>query len=116
VIHASLPKAHSGLAVVIKASSEYRMVGGRVVRSKKQPLVRGLNQNCNRALKAVFKGAALTAAQKQWKSHYEALIKNGMDPSIAQVTLARKIAAITLAIWKKGERYDPSQVKFMQAA
>lgn len=108
--------AYIGLAVVTRASSEYVMVGGHIMRSKKKPLVRGLNNNYNRALKAVFKGAALTAAQGQWKSHYEALIQNGMDPSIAQVTLARKIAAITLAIWKKGERYNQSKVKLMQAA
>lgn len=108
--------AYCGLAVVSKASAEYVMVGGRVLQSKKQPLVRGLNRNYNRALKAVFKGAALTAAQGQWKSHYDALIQNGMDPSIAQVTLARKIAAITLAIWKKGERYDKAKVRLKQAA
>jgi transposase len=107
---------YCGLAVVTKASSEYVMVGGRVMRSKKRPLVRGLNNNYNRALKAVFKGAALTAAKGQWKSYYDALIQNGMDPSIAQVTLARKIAAITLAIWKKGERYDKAKAKLRQAA
>jgi len=92
------------------------MVDGRMVRSKKRPLVRGLNSNYNRALKAVFKGAALTAAKGQWKSHYDAMIQNGMDPSIALVNIARKIAAITLAIWKKGERYDKAKVKLMQAA
>jgi transposase len=107
---------YCGLAVVTKTSSEYVMVGGHIMRSKKQPLVRGLNNNYNRALKTVFKGAALTAAKGQWKSYYDALIQNGMDPSIAQVTLARKIAAITLTIWKKGERYDKAKVKLRQAA
>lgn len=107
---------YCGLAVVTKTSSEYVMIGGRVVRSKKKPLVRGLNSNYNRALKTVFKGAALTAAKDQWKSYYEALIKNGMDPSIAHVTMARKIAAIILAIWKKGERYDQAKVIMTQAA
>ncbi len=108
--------AYCGLAVVTKASSEYVMVGGRMVRSKRRPLVRGLNSNYNRALKTVFKGAALTAANGQWKSHYDAMTKNGTDPSIALVNIARKIAAITLAIWKKGERYDQAKVKLMQAA
>ena len=27
---------------------------------------------------------------------------------MARLTLARKIAAITLEIWKKGERFDPA--------
>jgi transposase len=107
---------YCGQAVVTKASSEYVMVGGRIARSKKRPLVRGLNSNYNRALKAVFKGAALTAAKDQWKPYYDALIQRGMDPSIARVTLARKIAAITLAIWKKGERYDAKKLKMRPAA
>ena len=29
---------------------------------------------------------------------------------LARVTLARKLAAITLRLWKKGERYDPTQL------
>jgi hypothetical protein len=30
---------------------------------------------------------------------------------MARLTLARKIAAITLALWKKGERFDATQLK-----
>jgi hypothetical protein len=30
---------------------------------------------------------------------------------MARLTLARKIAAITLAVWKKGERFDGKQLK-----
>jgi hypothetical protein len=33
-----------------------------------------------------------------------------MKPELARLTLARKIAAITLAVWKKGERFDASNV------
>jgi len=29
---------------------------------------------------------------------------------LARLTLARKIAAITLAVWKKGERFDPEKL------
>jgi hypothetical protein len=29
---------------------------------------------------------------------------------LARVTLARKLAAITLRLWKKGEPYDPTQL------
>jgi hypothetical protein len=29
-----------------------------------------------------------------------------MKPDMARLTLARKIAAITLTLWKKGERFD----------
>jgi hypothetical protein len=38
-----------------------------------------------------------------------------MKPEMARLTLARKIAAITLTLWKKGERFDPEQLK-LQAA
>jgi transposase len=108
--------AYCGLAVVTETSSEYQLVNGRVCRSKKQPLVRGLNRNYNRALKEVFKGAAKTAASGPWKPHFDALIANGTRPPLALLILARKIASITLALWKRGERYDHKRVKMMHAA
>ncbi len=103
--------AYSGLAVVTATSSEYEMVNGQVRRSKKRPLLRGLNSNYNRALKAVFKGAAKTVAAGEWKSLFEAMVAKGMAESLARLTLARKIASITLAVWKKGERYDQKKLK-----
>jgi len=38
-----------------------------------------------------------------------------MKPHLARLTLARKIAAITLLVWKKGERFDAEHLK-QQAA
>jgi transposase len=108
--------AYCGLGIVTKTSSEYEVVNGQVRRSKKRPLVRGLNRNYNRALKAVFKGAAKTAASGPWKSQFEAMVAEGTSESLVRLTLARKIASITLALWKKGERYDPKKVKVMHAA
>ena len=46
---------------------------------------------------------------------YEALLTKGMRPAMARLTLARKIAAITLIVWKKGARFDPQHLK-QQAA
>jgi len=34
---------------------------------------------------------------------------------MARLTLARKIAAITLILWKKGERFDPEHLKIQAA-
>ena len=34
---------------------------------------------------------------------------------MARLTLARKIAAITLALWKKGGRFDAEQLKTQAA-
>ena len=38
-----------------------------------------------------------------------------MKPEMARLTLARKIAAITLKIWKKGEAFDGEHVKSQAA-
>ncbi|HVG90576.1 MAG TPA: hypothetical protein VNB54_03710, partial [Alphaproteobacteria bacterium] len=42
---------------------------------------------------------------------YAARVTKGMRPSMARLTLARKIAAITLTIWKKGVSFDPKQLQ-----
>ncbi len=45
-----------------------------------------------------------------------ALLAKGMKPEMARLTLARKIAAIALTLWKKEEEpFDAEQLK-MQAA
>jgi hypothetical protein len=38
-----------------------------------------------------------------------------MKPELARLTLARKIAAITLTLWKKGERFNAEHVKTQAA-
>ena len=106
---------YCGLAVRTKISSEYEVDQGRVRRSKKQPLVRGLNRNYSRPLKEVFKGAALSASIGQWKEQFQAMVDEGIDPALARLTLARKISSITLAIWKKGERYNAKKLKLKHA-
>jgi len=104
--------AYAGLAVVTHTSAEYELVGGRPVRRRRAPLTRGLNQNYNRGLKNVFKGAA-TAATAQpgpFQDFYQGLLARGMREELARVTLTRKLAAVTLRLWKKGERFDPTQL------
>jgi hypothetical protein len=65
---------------------------------------RGLNRNGNRTLKQVFKGAATTVIQQRpddpLYTYYERLLANGTKPTLAKVSLARKIAATALAMWK----------------
>jgi hypothetical protein len=36
------------------------------------------------------------------RDFYVALLDKGMEPELARLTLARKIAAIALTLWKKG--------------
>lgn len=102
---------YCGLAVVTCSSSDYEIVGGKLRRSKKPIGTRGLNRNYNRDLKYVFKGAAQHASTREpFKPYFDRLIANKMKPELARVTLARKIAAITLAVWKKGEGFDADKL------
>jgi transposase len=105
--------AYSGLALETHNSGEYIYVQGQVRRSKKQLALRGLNQNHNHDLKNIFKGAATLASSKPGPLHdfYTALLAKPIKPAMARLTLARKIAAITLVLWKKGERFDPAKLK-----
>ena len=109
--------AYSGLALKTYTSGEYRFVEGQLKRSQKFLAIRGLNANHNHDLKNIFKGAAIRAAAVAgpFQEFYAALVARGMKPSMARLTLARKIAAITLLVWKKGVRFDAQYLK-QQAA
>jgi transposase len=101
--------AYAGLAVVTHTTAEYELDGPRGVRRRRRPsMTRGLNRNHNRAVKDVFKAAATAAATRagplqEW---YQGLLTRGMREELARVTLARKLAAITLHVWKAGVAYD----------
>ena len=105
--------AYSGLAVVMHTSAEHDFDDGRPVRRKRAPRTRGLNRNYNRVLKDVFKGAALVALGRPGalQDLYEGMLSRGMRAERARVTLARKIAALTLRLWKEGEVYDAAKLK-----
>ena len=109
--------SYCGLALETRNSGEYCIVRGQIQRSKKVVAIRGLNKNHNHDLKNVFKGAAMRAAvvEGPFQKFYAALLAKGMKPTMARLTLARKIAAITLMVWKKGVRFDAEHLK-QQAA
>jgi transposase len=109
--------AYCGLALKTSTSGEYRIVEGRLKRSKKFLAIRGLNVNHNHDLKNIFKGAATRAAAVPgpFQDFHAALVARGMKPTMARLTLARKIAAITLIVWKKGVAFDAEYLK-QQAA
>jgi transposase len=108
---------YSGLGIETHDSAQYRYVGGQLQRSKKPQQLRGLNRNHNHAMKEIFKGAATRASCCTGPFHdfYAALLAKGMKPEMARLTLARKIAAITLTLWKKEERFDAEQLKTQAA-
>jgi len=100
--------AYSGLAIETHDSAENQYVNGQLQRSRKQASIRGLNQNHNHDLKNLFKSASAVAAAKAgpFQKFYDAQIGKGIKPEMARLTLARKIAAITLIVWKKGVSFD----------
>ena len=101
--------AYCGLALKTSTSGEYRIVEGQLKRSKKFLAIRGLNANHNHDLKNIFKGAATRAAAVPgpFQEFHAGLVARGMKPTMARLTLARKIAAITLIVWKKGATAAP---------
>jgi transposase len=109
--------AYCGLALKTSTSGEYRIVEGQLKRAKKFLAIRGLNANHNHDLKNIFKGAATRAAAVPgpFQEFHAALVAKGMKPTMARLTLARKIAAITLIVWKKGVGFDAEHLK-QQAA
>lgn len=103
--------SYCGLAVRTRSSADYRVVEGDIRRTVKAAAARGLTPDHNRTLKYVFKSAALTASRYEpFKSQYAELVARGLRPELARVTIARKIAAITLALWKKGEPFDADKL------
>ena len=108
---------YCGLGLETRDSGEYRVFQGQIERRKKPALVRGLNWNHNHDLKNLFKAAATTASQRTgvFREFYLERLAQGMRPEMARLTLARKIAAITLRIWKKGEVFDAQYLKPLAA-
>jgi transposase len=104
---------YSGLGIETHSSAAQRFVQGELRRAKKPPSIRGLNRNHNHELKNVFKSAAPVAASQAgpFKEFYDALLAKGIRPEMARRTLARKMAAITLIVWKKGVRFDAQHLK-----
>ncbi|MBZ5625677.1 MAG: transposase [Acidobacteriia bacterium] len=105
--------AYSGLALETRISAEYRYLEGQRQRSKKLLAIRGLNPDHNHDLKGLLKSAATTACARPGplQDFYQALLAKGMKPEMARLTLARKIAAIVLTLWKKGESFDAEKLK-----
>jgi transposase len=106
--------SYCGLGIVMRSSSDWvQMQNGAWTRAATQQ-TRGLNRNHNSMMKEIFKGAATTVIQQHpddpLHKDYERLLAAGTKPNLAKLTLARKIAAIVLAIWKKKEAYEPKTI------
>ena len=113
--------AYCGLAVVTQATSEWKKTGGGMQRRKDVVHTRGLNTNRHPWLKSVFKGAAHTVItvmrDHPLAAHYQRMVDNdGIKPSLAWLTISRRIAAAVLSMWKNEEVYDASKQEPKTAA
>lgn len=96
-----------GLGVIKRTSSDYEYVDGNIQRRRKVLATRGLNYNYSHRLKYVFKSAAIDGMRREpFRQYYAYLVDKGMRSEMARLTLARKIAAVTLSIWKSGKGFD----------
>jgi transposase len=102
--------AYCGFAVVTRSSSDWVRRDTNWVRSQVTQ-TRGLNHNRNPRLKEIFKGAAIQVCTRSTRQplheDYQKLLEKGVKPNLARVTIARRIAAIVLAMWKHAQPYDP---------
>lgn len=104
---------YCGLGLETRTSADYVERDGQIVRRRKPVYIRGLNWNHSPELKNVFKSAATTASAMEgpFREFYEMRIASGMLPAMARLTLARKMAAIALILWKKGETFEAEHLK-----
>jgi hypothetical protein len=68
---------------------------------------RGLNRNYNRRLKNIFKGAATTVITQRlgpMVGDYQRALAQGTKRPMAKLTLARRISATVLAMWKNNSK------------
>ena len=100
-----------------KAATILEFFAGQVRRRKKQVSIRGLNKDHNHDLKGLFKAAATRASVQPgpFQDFYQRSLAKGIKPTMVRLTLARKIAAITLTLWKKGETFDAEKLKAQAA-
>ena len=102
---------YCGFAVLTHTSADYIDIGGRILKQQKKASTRGLNRNHHPRLKAIFKGAALTTLQNEtWRAYYDGLVSKGTNPELARISVARKLAAVTLTVWQRREEYDQNKV------
>jgi len=101
--------SYCGLGIVMRSSSDWvRNQTGQWQRAVVAQ-TRGLSKQRNSTLEAIFKGAATTVIQRgktePLYADYERLLEAGTKPNLAKLTVARKIAAIVLRMWKQQEGY-----------
>lgn len=101
---------YSGFAVRRTGSGEHIVEDG--VARKLPAKVRswGLERRCNHILKRVLRDVAVGVLTSRGclRAFYDRLLDSGKSPTNARTTVARKVGATMLAIWRSSRPFDPS--------
>ena len=105
--------SYCGLSIVTRSSSDWVRGKDRSWERSQVQQTRGLTRKRQPLLKAVFKGAATTVIsqlpENPLHKDYQRMLEAGIKPNLAKLTLARRIAATLLSMWKHQEVYDPER-------
>jgi transposase len=86
-----------------------RTASGTDKKGKPKPARLQLPWAANRILKNAILGAALTAINQKdndFKNDYERMVQNGIMPSNARHTVARKLLTVMWGMWKRSCQFD----------
>jgi transposase len=105
--------SYCGLSIETRSSADWRPGrDGRMQRVQTRT-TRGLTKRKQPLLKSVFKGAAKTVILQlpddPLHAHYQRMLDKGIKPALARLTIARRIAATVLSMWRHQEAYDPAK-------
>lgn len=105
--------SYCGLGIVIRSSADWKPGRRGSLERVQNASTRGLTRKRQPLLKSVFKGAAMTVIQQlpndPLHAHYQRMVDKGIKPTLARLTLARRIASTVLSMWKHQEVYDPQR-------
>jgi len=89
-----------------------RTASGTDKKGKPKPARLQMPWAANRTLKDAILGAALTAINQKhnaFKDDYERMVRNGLIPSNARHTVARKLLTVMWGVWKTSCQFDQSK-------
>jgi transposase len=86
-----------------------RATSGKDKKGRPRPPRLKLPWAVNRRLKNAVMGAAITAIERgdnAFKDYYKRMVSNGITPTNARHSVARKMVSTMSAMWKTGNEYD----------
>lgn len=105
--------SYCGLGIVMRSSADHERGPDGHWHWTTKPRTRGLNRNRHPVLKTAFKGAARNIGGMHGhplNEHYRRMtVEGNTKPNLARLTIARRIAAAVLVMWKTNKEYDPEK-------